>query len=73
MAAQGLPTLDAEHGLLSVVVSRCRTQALGHMGFRSCCSWALEHRFRSCDEQAYLPCSMWDLPRPCPLRWQSDS
>ena len=48
-------------------------QALGHVGFRSCCSQALEHRFRSCDEQAYLPRSMWNLPRPCPLHWQSDS
>ena len=48
-----------------------RAWALGHMGFSSfnsgrssCHFWALEHRLNSCGAQAYLLCSMWDIPRP---------
>ena len=32
--------------------SCCRAWALGPLGFRSCGSWALEHRLNSCDTQA---------------------
>ena len=32
--------------------SRCRASALGHTGFISCSSWALEHRLNSCGPQA---------------------
>ena len=46
-------------GLFSIEV-----QALGHTGFSSCSSWALEHRLNSCDAQAELLCRMWDLPGP---------
>ena len=44
-------------GLFSIKV-----QALGHTGFSSCSSWALKHRFNSCDAQAKLLQGMWDLP-----------
>ena len=51
-------------------------QALGHTGFRSRSSQALEHRLISCGTQAQWPCSMWDLPGPgikpcipCISRW----
>ena len=30
----------------------CRAQAVGHMDFSSCSSWASEHRFSSCGTQA---------------------
>ena len=43
-------------GLFSIEV-----QALGHTGFSSCSSWALEHRLNSCDAQAKLLQGMWDL------------
>ena len=33
-------SLVVEHGLLIVVASRCRAQALGCAGFSSCGSWA---------------------------------
>ena len=42
--------------------SCCRARALGLMGFRSCCSWPLEHRLSSCGTLAWLLLSMWDLP-----------
>ena len=32
--------------------SCCRAQALGHQGFSSCSSWALEHRLNSCGSPA---------------------
>ena len=32
------------------------------LGFCSFGSWALEHRFSSCDVPASLFCGMWDLP-----------
>ena len=35
-----------------------------HLGFSSCGSWALEHRFSSCGARALLLPGMWDLPRP---------
>ena len=35
-----------------------------HEGFSSCGSRALEHRIRSCDVQALLLHSLWDLPGP---------
>ena len=40
----------------------CGAQSLGHSGFRSCTSWALEHRLSSCGAQASLSQGMWDLP-----------
>ena len=33
-------------------------------GLRSCGSPALEQALRSCGEQAWLPCSRWDLSGP---------
>ena len=33
-------------------------------GLRSCGSWALAHGLSSCGTGAWLPCSMWDPPRP---------
>ena len=44
--------------------SCCRARALGHTGFSSCGSQALEHRLSSCHAQAYLLHRMWDLPKP---------
>ena len=53
--------------------SCCRAEALGHVGFSGCSAWAqepqphpqaLEHRLSSCGTRAYLPRSMWNLPRP---------
>ena len=44
--------------LLSVVASPVES-----MGSRVCSSWALQHRLNSCSAQAWLPCSLWDLPR----------
>ena len=41
-----------------------RAQALGHAGFSSCSSQALEHRFSSCGARASLPHGTWDLPQP---------
>ena len=38
-------------------------QALGHSGFSSCSSQALEHRLHSCGSWASLFHGMWDLPR----------
>ena len=32
--------------------------------FSSCGSQDLKHKLRHCGVQAYLPCSMWNLPRP---------
>ena len=37
--------------------------ALGLLGFSSCYSWTLEHRFNSCRAWAWLLCGMWDLPK----------
>ena len=34
---------------------------LGCVGFRSCGSWALEHRLCNCGARAQLLCSMWGL------------
>ena len=41
-------------------------QALGVVArrFRSCGSWALEHRVSSCGVQAEMRRGMWDLPDP---------
>ena len=47
----GVYSLVAICRLLIAVASRCRAQALGH-------------RLSSCGTQAYLLCSMWDLPGP---------
>ena len=48
--------------------SHCRTQALRHVGFSSCSTWAQELPLLrlqySCDAWAYLLCSTWDLSRP---------
>ena len=51
-------------GLLPVVVLLLWSGALGHMGFGSCSSWALEHRLNSCGPWAQLLCSMCHLPGP---------
>ena len=37
---------------LPIGFSCCRAQPLGFKGFRSCGSWALEHRFNSCGKRA---------------------
>ena len=50
------------HGLLIVVGSHCGAWTLGLMGFSSCGSWALEHRFNSHGAPPYLLRSMWDSP-----------
>ena len=42
----------------------CGAQALGHVDFSSCSSWALEHRLNSRGAWAHLLWGMWDLPRP---------
>ena len=42
--------------------SCCRAQVLGHLGFGSCGSLALEHRLKSCDTWVQLLCGKWDLP-----------
>ena len=42
----------------------CGARALGHVGFSTCSSWALEHRLSSRGTQAWLLHSMWDLPGP---------
>ena len=42
----------------------CREWAVGHVGFSSCLSRALEHRPDSFGARALLPRGMWDLPRP---------
>ena len=59
------------HGLLIVVASRCRAQALGTRASvivarspSSCGSRALERRLSSCGAQAELLHSLWDLPGP---------
>ena len=41
-----------------------RSRALGHSGFSSWCSWALEHRLSACGTQALLFCGVCDLPGP---------
>ena len=40
------------HGLLIAAAPRCRAQALGHVGFSSCGSSALECGLSSCDAPA---------------------
>ena len=42
--------------MASLVVS------LGHTGFSSCSSWALEHRLNSCGAGAQFFRGMWDPP-----------
>ena len=48
--------------------------SLGHTGFSSCSSWALECRLISCGTWTQSPGTMWDLPRlgiePVSLAWQ---
>ena len=65
-------SLAVEHQLSSV----CLGGFAAH-GLNSCSSQALEHRLRSCGTQAWLLCSMWDLPdqgsNPCLLHWKGDS
>ena len=52
-------------------------QALGHLGFHSCSSQALEHRLSSCGTPAWLLRGLWDLldqwSNPHLLHWQVDS
>ena len=52
VAASRVYSLGAVHELLTAVASCCRAQALGHMGFSSCISQALEHWFNNCSTQA---------------------
>ena len=52
-----------------LVVARGAALHLGVQGSHCdgifCCgAWGLEHRLSSCGAWAYLPCSMWDLPKP---------
>ena len=56
---------------LLIAVACCGARALGTWAsvvvphrLSSCGSWALERRLSSYGAQAYLLCSMWDLPRP---------
>lgn len=43
-------------------LSHCRAQALG-AGLSSCSLWAVERRLSGCGTQAWLLCSVWNLPR----------
>ena len=52
-------SLVGKHGLWGVQASVIAARELS-----SCSSQAQEHRFSGCGTQAYLPCSMWDLPDP---------
>ena len=40
----------------------CGAQTLGHAGFRSCGSQALEYRLNSCGSHGLVLRSMWHLP-----------
>ena len=42
----------------------CGTRTPECLGVSGCGSWALEHRLSSCDAQAQLLCSTWNLPGP---------
>ena len=57
--------------------SCCRVWALGHVGFSSSGSWALEHRLNSCGSWlgCSTPCGIFPDQRsnPCLLHWQMDS
>ena len=57
----GLGLHLSEWGLLSLW---CAGFSLWPAGFSSCGSPAPEHRLTSCDAQAWLPHSMWNLPGP---------
>ena len=60
VVVSGGASLAAVSGLL--VAAACRgAQALGHAGFSSCSTCALEHRLSSL---VALLCGMWDLPGP---------
>ena len=59
IAARGL-SLVAESG----ATLRCCARALGHTGFSSCGSRALELRLSTCGTRPQLLCGMWDPPRP---------
>ena len=50
-------------GLLAETSPR-GARALGHAGFSSCGSWALEPGLRSCGAPAQLLRGMWGLPKP---------
>ena len=52
VAANGGYSLAVVSGLLAVVTCRFGARALGWAGFRSCSSWALEHRFSGCGAPA---------------------
>ena len=67
----GLYSSFGEQGLLSSCsvqashcggFSCCRAQALGHSGFCSCGTWAIECRLNSCGAWAQLFHSMRDYP-----------
>ena len=51
-------------GLLIVVASLCRAQALEYVGFSSCGSQALGYKLSHCGTLAQLPHGMWNLLRP---------
>ena len=44
--------------------SRARASVVVAPGLSSCVSQALELWLSSCGAQTYLPCGMWNLPRP---------
>ena len=54
-------SLIAMHGFLIAVTSVVVEHGL-EVGFRSCSSWALEHKRNSCGAQALL-LRIWGLPR----------
>ena len=56
-------SLVAVHGLLIAVASHCRARAPGCVGFSSCRSQALKHRFSSCGSWAQLLCVGSSRPR----------
>ena len=74
---QGCPSSHGAQAPHCGGFSCCQAWALGHTGFRSCSSQALELRLSSCDTRAQLLCGMWGPPgpgiEPMLLRWQADS
>ena len=53
----------------------CTTGALGHSGFSSCGSWALEHGLNSCGTCGSMACGIFpdQGSNLCPLHWREDS
>ena len=66
IALRGLFSRCGKLGCPGCSLWRCLMQSAGsrHTGFGSCGSPALEQALRSCGEQAWSPCSRWDLSGP---------